>query len=700
LAHAVIARFVALFASHPKCRLHYPLMARTQSVVSTLVFLVILLTGITGSLACSVIAVGKDASATGHPMVAHTDDSGPGTTDFRFTRVPRQHWPEGSLRPFYHWVDGYPRVVAAKVSPEYAPVGDQKETVPTGFIPQVPETFAYWDMDYGVQNEKGLSIGESTCTSKTVGWPATPEMPYGYNRAGIEDLSKIAMERCATARCAITTMGQIAVDEGFFSSDSGKPEAPDFSDSAEALAIADGLGELWIFNVMTGRNNASAIWAAKRVPPGDVAAIGNSFTIRKMNLSDPDNFLYSPGVTKLAEEMGWWSPSEEATPGVFDFFGSYGFTPPKPLPSGQDSHTTPGAPAPQSAELLENLLSFYSGRRMWRIFSLLSPKEGAKLDPNKGNLPKTENPYPSSVPAPKGSVTPEMVMNVLRDHYEGTPYDLTKGVSAGPFGSPNRGPVTPHGVSGLWERAISLERGSWSYVLEANPHGRSVSWLGLDAPHGAAYLPFYGAAASSAPESFREGMMSKFSTKAAWWAFNLVNQYSDMRFSLINPEVRNRSHAIEVEAASRRVAWEAEADAAAAIGGEAAALKLLTERSNAFAQAKVDEWWDFAWSLFAKYGRSMTTQNESENGAQLQVYPAWWLQSPEVGFTEWSVNGPFHGKTLKAQAETVDASAPWGMSPILAGASAVAVCFIVFQAGVQQGVRKRSDDLSGYVAQP
>ncbi|CAE8712273.1 unnamed protein product, partial [Polarella glacialis] len=165
--------------------------------------------------ACTVMAVGKDASSTGYPMVGHSDDSGGDTTDVRLTRVPRKKWPKGSLRPLYKWADGYPRVVSAALSPEYAPVGGQKEFVAIGHIPQVEETWAYWDADYGIQNEKGVAIGESTTTGRTVGWSA--DKPYGYNRAGIEDLSKIALERCATARCAVQTMGDIAVEQGFYS---------------------------------------------------------------------------------------------------------------------------------------------------------------------------------------------------------------------------------------------------------------------------------------------------------------------------------------------------------------------------------------------------------------------------------------------------------------------------------------------------
>mmetsp|Transcript_55399 Transcript_55399/g.168381 ORF Transcript_55399/g.168381 Transcript_55399/m.168381 type:complete len:676 (-) Transcript_55399:392-2419(-) len=652
------------------------------------------------SLACTIVAVGKDASASGYPIVSHTDDSGADTTDIRWIRVPHQTWPEGSTRKLFNWADGYPRVVSAELSPEYAPTRGQKESVPIGEIPQVKETYAYWDMDYGVQNEVGLSIGESTCTAKTVGWPATPDKPYGYNRAGIEDLSKIALERCATARCAVDTMGAVAVKEGFYSADSGDPAKPDYSDSAEALAVAD-TKELWIFNVMTGKNNASAIWAAMRVPAGHVTAVGNSFTIRKMKLDDPDNYRYSPGVTELAEEMGWWSPDDDA-PGVFDFFGSYGFTP-----------DVKDAPNPAAGELLKNVLSFYSGRRMWRIFSLLSPAEGAKLDPNKGNLPKTPNPYPSSVPAPAGSVTARMVMNVLRDHYEGTPYDLTAGMAAGPFGNPNRGAAAPPGTLGVWERAISMHRSSWSYVLEAKPGVQSVSWLGYDSPHGTAYLPFFGAAAGGAPENFHshEGYMSKFSTSVAWWAFNMINQYTDTNFQLINTEVRAKAKAIEDE--GEHIVSTCLASAKGL--GSHKATEELAKCSNKFAEEKVAEWWEFAWSLFAKFGRYSITYNESATGTGSWKYPGWWVNSVNVGYTLWSVDGPFHGIPdvpqgwepswnpfhgpfggRAQQASSTPAGGP-AMTLLAALAASAAVGALTFQLGVRRGRHQSTADAAPYV---
>ncbi|CAK0799977.1 unnamed protein product, partial [Prorocentrum cordatum] len=567
------------------------------------------------------------------------------TNDIRFTRVPRKRWPEGSMRPLYHFALGYPRVVAAERSPEYAPVAGQLPSRVLGYIPQVPQTYGYWDTTYGVQNEVGLSIGESTCTANTVGWAS--DVPHGYNKAGIEELSKIAMERCETARsarCAVEIMGKIAVEEGFYSADSGDPNAPAYGASSECLAVGDASGGLWLFNVLTGANNASAIWAAQRMPSNAVVAIGNSFTIRKMNLSDPENFLYSPGITKLAEEKGWWSPRDETSSDVFDFFGAYGYT-----PGSLGENITADA-----AERLASLLAFYSGRRMWRVFSLLSPEEGAKLDPDRGNLPHTRDPYPAWVPAPAGSVTlpttrrriwmhprlAPMVLHAYRDHMEGTPYDLTKGMAAGPHGNPNRAPSAPGAPGGQWERAISMFRTTWSFVNVARPGGRSVVWFGYDAAHGTAYIPFYGAATRGGPECYHshDGTMAKFSFNVAWTPFGMLNSFSEVNFGLINGHVRAQAARLEAEAMRQVEDWEKEADW---IPSPEASLDLLTARSNAFAEEAVKGWWKFMFDTFLRFGHDMVTFNDSATGVDYygQRYPDWWLESRDVGYTTWSRHG-------------------------------------------------------------
>lgn len=641
------------------------------------------------SAACSAIAIGKDASATGFPMVAHSEDSGPATNDVRLTRVPRKQWPEGSLRPLYVWNAGYPRVVSTVLdTPDYAPFGDEELTEPIGHIAQVRETWAYWDMDYGMQNEWGLSMGESTCTARTVGWPAN--VPHGHNRAGIEDLSKIALERCTTARCAVETMGKIAVEQGFYSADSGAPSAPAYAGSSECLIIADASpGEIWIFDIMTGKNNASAIWAAERVPDNHVTIAANTFTIRTMNLSDSRNFLYSPHVSALAEEMGWWSRDKDASPDLFDFMGAYGYTP--PAGAGEEN----------------NIVNYYSSRRMWRIFSLLSPAEGAKLDPERGNLPHEKNPYPNSVPAPRRSLTRQNLMDAYRDHYEGTAYDLTKGMAAGPFGNPNRGP-TPPGLTGLWERAVSMHRATWSFVLEARPHRRSMAWFGWDAPHSTAYLPLYAAATESAPESYHshDGHMSKFSNKVAFWAWNVASQVQNNNFQLINADVLKNAHRLEKEGAQAVESWEAEAEKAES---EDAAIALLTQRSNAFVHKAVEDWWQFSFSLFAKFHHYGIVYNESgTNGEVWLNYPEWWLKSPEVGFTSWSPKGPYHGILLDAQVATrepiLDEKLPIASGIDLTWVVMIAICssclsvVVAHKVGFRRGQKSASADMQYYYA--
>lgn len=175
-------------------------------------------------------------------------------------------------------------------------------------------------------------------------------------------------------------------------------------------------------------------------------------------------------------------------------------------------------------------------------------------------------------------------------------------------------------------------------------NGRGITWFGYDAPHGTAYIPFYGGAVADAPEAWRsrEGIMSNFSYNSAWWAFNLINQYSDLNFGAINKDVREKADQIEAEAFRSTADWE---DDVTDLNDEKA-LEVLTRRSNEFAEMKVAEWWSFAGHLWTKFGRYVVTYNESENGedANGQAYPEWWLRSPDVGFATWAVDGPWHGE--------------------------------------------------------
>merc|ERR1719362_1143104 len=210
-----------------------------------------------------------------------------------------------------------------------------------------------------------------------------------------------------------------------------------------------------------------------------------------------------------------------------------------------------------------------------------------------------------------------------------------------------------------------MERTNWCFLNEMRPHNRSIMWFAYDSPHGSVFLPFYASATAGAPESYHshEGSMSKFSRKVAWWAYNFINQYSEINFQAINSEVRAKVAELEDEAQRRISSWEAEADEMIAAqpgeAGEAAAMELLTARSNAFAEEVLARWWNFAEELISTFGRHVVTRNESMGGVTFggQVLPGWWLSSPEVGYTTWEATGPFHGILINAATVAKTASA-------------------------------------------
>jgi hypothetical protein len=296
-----------------------------------------------------------------------------------------------------------------------------------------------------------------------------------------------------------------------------------------------------------------------------------------------------------------------------------------------------------------------------------------------------------------------MVMDAHRDHYEGTPYDLTKGMAAGPFGNPNRAVAVP-GVIGKWERAISMHRTSWAFVLEAKPHGRSIVWFCWDSPHGSVFLPFWGAASQGAPKSYHsiDGFQSRFSTNVAWWAFNLVNQYEGINFRLINSDVRSKALQVEEEAFRKVAAWEMMLGTNGSSLGDIAVMDRLTRASNEFADAKVQEWWAYGWSLFAKYGRLVQTFNESApsgENALAQAYPAWWLKSDEVAFTTNDGHPGTPGIHEATQfASLKETERPYLAVP-LAAVSVAVMALLVYQAGVWRG-RQESKASDVYVLHP
>lgn len=382
------------------------------------------------------------------------------------------------------------------------------------------------------------------------------------------------------------------MEHGFYGDYSGTPENPGHG-SSEALGISDKYGEVWIFHVLTGPGNASAVWAAQRLADEHVTVIPNDFIIEGIDLEDKDHFMASSNVFSFAQEMGWWDPQKEP----FSFKKVYSYD--------------PVATGPRL---------FLDGRT-WRVFDRFAPSLGYVQEKPH---------FPFSVPVDH-PVEVNQVMDILRDHYEGTPYDMTKGPAAGPFGNPVRYSGAVPGGSGGWQRAISLHRTLFSFVLQTRGNlpdaVGGITWFGQSAPHGTVYVPFSGAQ-RTLPESYRQGKQSEFSFASAWWAFDFVNNWRTLRYDAISEDVNKKISRLQAEAIDRQARFAIElAD------GESIDLKILEHENNAFADHVIAEWWALAWRLVSKYSDGYITVGEKEGEMQSPGYPASWVTLTE--FAKW-----------------------------------------------------------------
>lgn len=167
---------------------------------------------------------------------------------------------------------------------------------------------------------------------------------------------------------------------------------------------------------------------AQRVPDDHISVVANSFIIRDINPNSPD-FMISPNLYDVAIRLGWYNPHLGKP---LDFLKT--FAPSRYHPN-------------------------YSYNRVWRVMSLASPSS---------QLPPFTNiwgdDYPFSVPV-DNPLTPQDLMRYQRDHFEGTIFDTTQGLAAGPYGDPNRYDPGAWGDMTVWDtlegefpRTISLFR--------------------------------------------------------------------------------------------------------------------------------------------------------------------------------------------------------------------------------------------------
>jgi len=540
---------------------------------------------------CTTMIITSGATADGSMMVTHSDDNE--LSDQRLIYVPAQDHAPGSVRGIVNGSnDAYPRLVSKLRGPGYD-LPDWPETPLIGTIPQVAHTYAYFDGSYGIMNEHNLMFGE--CTNGAKWQPMTPVTQAEARATGQHcrlfysaELSRVALERCKTAREAVELMGSLIDTYGYFS-------------TGETLLVADER-EAWVFE-MCALPDAEyhSAWIAQRVPDGTVFVAANEFRIRDIIEGSPDQIfsrLLLPGLRKVG-----WAGADDAT---IDWLSAVSY--------GEYAHP------------------YYSLRRVWRIFDRINPDLGLSPWVNGGGYTRD---YPFSV-APREKLTCPDIMALYRDHYEGTQFDLTKGIGAGPYGDPNRyiGPYdgAQNNVSapdlklyGAWERAISIFYQGYTYVAQTRPHApeltKGVLWYGPDVAYTTCFTPFP-SKVQQLPQAYQVGDPQKFSRNAAWWAFDFVANWARLNFQrMCTVDIQPLQKQLEDLQAQQLLAW----DQRFKDGGSAQELTVLSEQNSSLV---LQRWWELADRLIAKYSDGYVTPAPAapQNRPPVALgYPSAWL---------------------------------------------------------------------------
>ena len=144
--------------------------------------------------------------------------------------------------------------------------------------------------------------------------------------------------------------------------------------------------------------------------------------------------------------------------------------------------------------------------------------------------------------------------DAMRDHFEGTPFDMTQDAGAGPFKAPYRfRPMTFEVDSQEYinERAIATQQTGFSLVAQQRewlPAALGgVLWFGVDDANTSVYVPIYVGALTEVPLCFREGNGSlyKVSWTSAFWVYNWVANMAYARYDQMIEDIRPLQRQIE-----------------------------------------------------------------------------------------------------------------------------------------------------------
>lgn len=437
-----------------------------------------------------------------------------------------------------------------------------------GEIPQIEHTYGYINTAYPCMNEHQVAIGESTFGGRD-------ELQSDKGLIDCQRLCKLMLQRAKTAREAIKVAGELTKKYGW-------------NDAGECLTIAD-KKEVWHFEIVgPGKNKTGAVWVAQRVPDDHIAVNANASTIKEINLDDKDFFMASENIYDVAEENGWYKPGEE----TFRFCDVY---------------------APKSRK------SVAARRREWRVFDLLAPS--LRLNPTSEN-------YPFSV-KPDEKVSLQDLVDVFKDYYQGTPYDMRRNITATDKDgkeiiSPLANPFMPYdqleinNVNGGWfhvddetghirflgERTIARWYTMYGTIIQCrnwlpNEVG-GVVWLAQDNIASSIYIPVY-CSVTDLPKSYKTpGRPNGYNRESAWWAFNRLGTLAAQRWGDMHKDIDEVWNPWQEELFNNQEKMEKKAQDLLK-QSPIKAKKHLTEYTNKWGHKVVERAWKLGDELWTKY---------------------------------------------------------------------------------------------------
>ena len=501
------------------------------------------------SESCTSIMVGKAASTDGSVITTHSCDGNYRT----WLRIePSNIYKPGEMEPVYwgllHSEEPY----------------DMRHVEKKGEIPAPAKTFAYLNVAYPCMNEMQLAIGETTTTGRS-------ELMNIEGLFLIEELQRIALQRCTTAREAIQLIGKLAEQYGY-------------GDRGECLTIADP-HEVWHFEIYgSGPGTPSALWAAQRIPDDHVGVSANIPRIGKIDFNDSNHFLFSSNLRERSQKLGFW---DGKAPFVF-------------------------------WKVVSAVAKAYAIREFF-ILSSLAPSLHLNMDGEE---------LPFSV-KPDQKVDVRDVMAFYRQTYEGTPFDQMKNLEVTQVKRDEQGneitetiisPATSNFMSndmrdllnalkpGVVERqrTIAIVGCSYSHVTQLrswlpNEIG-GVCFFAFDNPAQSPRIPIY-SGTISLPESFAVCGQHRYRTDAAAWSFRETNRIAIVNWARSRGIMEPEQIRLEERHFVDSPALEAKAQILINEGKIDEAKQLLTSYTYDFASLCMHKWQELKTVFWTMYCR-------------------------------------------------------------------------------------------------